>query len=229
MSTQFSAGELNAGTTVKVYSATVRLWHWINALCIVILAISGLMIAMPLPSVGGEASDHYIMGYVRLTHFTAGYVMAIAFLVRIYAAIVGNEHARSLFWVPLTDKQWRAGFVHQVRWYLFLEPAAGRYVGHNPLAHAMMFLFLLAMIFMIVTGLALYSEGAGEGSWQDTLFGWVIPRFGGSQAVHSWHHLGMWLTITFVILHVYAAIREEIMSRQTMLSAIVSGTRTFRD
>ncbi|HEY8539941.1 MAG TPA: Ni/Fe-hydrogenase, b-type cytochrome subunit [Steroidobacteraceae bacterium] len=229
MSMQISAGEFKAGTTVKVYSATVRLWHWVNALCIVVLVISGLLIAMPPPSVGGEASDHYIMGYIRFAHFTAGYVMAVAFLVRIYAAIVGNEHARSLFWVPFTDRQWRAGFVHQVRWYLFLEPASGRYVGHNPLAHVMMFLFLILMIFMIVTGFALYSEGAGEGSWQDTLFGWVIPLFGGSQALHSWHHLGMWAVVTFVILHVYAAIREEIMSRQTMLGVIVSGTRTFRN
>jgi Ni/Fe-hydrogenase 1 B-type cytochrome subunit len=39
----------------------------------------------------------------------------------------------------------------------------------------------------------------------------------------------MWMIVVFIILHVYAAIREEIMSRQTMLSAIIGGTRTFRD
>lgn len=229
MSTQSGIGEPSSGTTVQVYSATVRLWHWLNALCIVVLVGTGLLIAIPLPSVGGEASDHYVMGYIRLAHFVAGYVMAVAFLVRVYAAIVGNEHARALFWVPVTDKQWRSGLVHQVRWYLFLDPIARRFTGHNPLAHLMMFMFVLATIFMIVTGFALYSEGAGLGSWQDTLFGWVIPLFGGSQAVHSWHHLGMWAVVSFVILHVYAAVREEIMSRQTMLSAIISGTRTFHD
>jgi Ni/Fe-hydrogenase 1 B-type cytochrome subunit len=228
MNTQSGFIEPAAGTTVQVYSAMVRLWHWVNASCIVVLVASGLLIAMPLPSVGGEASSHYVMGYIRLAHFVAGYVMAVAFMVRIYAAIVGNEHARSLFWVPFTDRHWRSGLVHQVRWYLFLAPVARRFVGHNPLAHVAMFLFMLLTVFMIVTGLALYSEGAGEGSWQDTLFGWVIPLFGGSQAVHSWHHLGMWMVVTFVTFHVYASIREEIMSRQTILSAIVSGTRTFR-
>jgi Ni/Fe-hydrogenase 1 B-type cytochrome subunit len=82
---------------------------------------------------------------------------------------------------------------------------------------------------MIFTGFALYSEGMGLGSWQDRLFGWVIPLMGGSQAVHSWHHLGMWGIVTFVILHVYAAVREDIMSRQTMISTMISGQRTFRE
>ncbi len=61
------------------------------------------------------------------------------------------------------------------------------------------------------------------------MFGWVIPLLGQSQDVHTWHHAGMWLIVVFVILHVYAALREEVMSRQTMLSAIIGGTRTFKD
>ena len=56
-----------------------------------------------------------------------------------------------------------------------------------------------------------------------------IPLLGGSQAVHSWHHLGMWGIVTFVILHVYAALREDIMSRQTMISTMISGQRSFRE
>jgi Ni/Fe-hydrogenase 1 B-type cytochrome subunit len=38
-----------------------------------------------------------------------------------------------------------------------------------------------------------------------------------------------WTIVWFVIIHVYAAIREEIMSRQSMISAMVSGHRTFRE
>jgi Ni/Fe-hydrogenase 1 B-type cytochrome subunit len=32
-----------------------------------------------------------------------------------------------------------------------------------------------------------------------------------------------------VIIHVYTAIREDIMSRQTMISAMIDGKRTFRE
>ena len=89
--------------------------------------------------------------------------------------------------------------------------------------------FLALMIFMIVTGFALYSEGSQAGSWQDKLFGWVIPLFGQSQDVHSWHRLGMWAMIMFITLHVYAAIREDIMGRQSIVSTMISGRRTFKD
>jgi Ni/Fe-hydrogenase 1 B-type cytochrome subunit len=83
---------------------------------------------------------------------------------------------------------------------------------------------------MIATGFALYGEGAQEGHWSHTVFtSWVIPLFGQSQDVHTWHHMIAWTIVWFVIIHVYAAIREEIMSRQSMISAMVSGHRTFRE
>lgn len=68
------------------------------------------------------------------------------------------------------------------------------------------------------------------GSWQYTLFSsWVIPLFGQSQDVHTWHHVGMWVIICFVIVHIYAAIREDIMSQQSIISSMFSGWRTFRN
>jgi Ni/Fe-hydrogenase 1 B-type cytochrome subunit len=221
--------ETAAGRTVFVYEGVVRLWHWLNALCILTLVITGYLIGSPLPSVSGEASANFLMGYIRFAHFAAAYVFAVAFLVRIYWGVVGNHHARQLFTLPLTDAKWWAGMLREIRWYLFLEKQPFKYVGHNPLAHLFMFLFVtVAAILMICTGFALYSEGAGLGSWQDLMFDWVIPLLGGSQATHSWHHLGMWGIVTFVILHVYAAVREDIMSRQTMISTMISGQRSFR-
>ncbi len=50
---------------------------------------------------------------------------------------------------------------------------------------------------MLVTGFAMYGEGSQMGSWQERLFGWVIPLFGQSQDVHTWHHLGMWGLVIF--------------------------------
>lgn len=222
--------ETAAGRSVFVYEGPVRLWHWVNALCILTLAVTGYLIASPLPTVAGEASASFLMGYIRFAHFASAYVFAIGFLVRIYWAVMGNHHARQLFVLPVTSAAWWGGLLHELRWYLFLELAPKKYVGHNPLAHFFMFLFVtVAGILMILTGFALYGEGKGLGSWQDMLFGWVIPFFGGSQAVHSWHHLGMWGIVCFAIIHVYAAIREDILSRQTMISTMISGVRTFRE
>lgn len=219
-----------AGNTVFVYEAPVRLWHWINALCIIVLATTGYLIASPPASVTGEASANFQMGYIRFAHFSAAYVFAVGFLVRIYWALVGNHHAKQLFVLPVFRAAWWRGAVRELAWYSFLARQPNKYVGHNPLAHLFMFLFMtVAAILMIGTGFALYGEGAQEGSWAARAFGWVIPMMGGSQAVHSWHHLGMWGIVTFVVLHVYAAVREDLMSRQSMISAMVSGHRTFRD
>jgi Ni/Fe-hydrogenase 1 B-type cytochrome subunit len=82
---------------------------------------------------------------------------------------------------------------------------------------------------MICTGFALYGEGLGLGSWADTMFGWVIPLMGGSQSVRMWHLFGMWLMVMFVIVHIYMAIRAEIMSSQSIVSTIISGWRTYKD
>jgi len=40
---------------------------------------------------------------------------------------------------------------------------------------------------------------------------------------------GLWGMAIFMLLHIYAAIREDIASRQTMISAITTGHRFFRN
>ena len=39
---------------VYVFEVPVRIWHWIHALAITTLAITGYLIANPLPSMGGD-------------------------------------------------------------------------------------------------------------------------------------------------------------------------------
>ena len=106
-----------------------------------------------------------------------------------------------------------------------------KYTGHNPLALLTMhFMFVWGMFFMIFTGFALYGEGAGAGSWAHSLFSsWLIPLMGQSMDVHTWHHFGMWWIITFAMIHIYVAVREDIMSRQSIISSMISGWRNFKD
>lgn len=220
-----------ADNRIYVYELPLRIWHWLNALTIVVLSVTGYLIASPLPSPAGEASDHFLMGYIRFAHFTAGYVLIISFLFRIYWAYAGNQYARQLLLPPLWKLSFWQGVVHETLWYAFLTDKPGKHIGHNPLAVLFMhFILVWGTVFMIVTGLALYGEGAGQASWQYAMFSsWVIPLFGQSQDVHSWHHLVMWLIICFIIAHIYVAVREDKMSRQTILQTMVTGWRQFKD
>lgn len=217
-------------TSVYVYEAPVRVWHWVNAAAIFVLCITGYFIGSPPPSMGGEAYDTFLFGYIRFAHFAAGMILAVFFIGRIYWALIGNHHSRQLFFVPFWSPKWWSEVIFELRWYLFMEKQPKKYVGHNPLAQLAMFCFItLGLSFMIVTGMALYAEGQGAGGWADQLFGWVIPLMGSSMDVHTWHHLGMWWIVIFMIIHIYVAIREDIMSRQSIVSTMISGHRTFKD
>jgi len=216
--------------SIYVYEIPVRLWHWTNALSVMVLAVTGYLIGSPLHSAGGEASEHFIMGYIRFAHFSAGYVLAIGLLGRAYWGLVGNPYAKELFWVPLFQMAYWKDVGAMLRWYAFVSPRPAWYIGHNPLARLAMFVgFLLPCTLMVLTGFGMYSEGQQPGSWYEALFGWVIPLFGQSQDVHTLHHLGMWALICYIIMHIYVAVREEIMGRTSMLSTMVSGYRTFKE
>jgi Ni/Fe-hydrogenase 1 B-type cytochrome subunit len=215
--------------TVYVYQAPVRLWHWVNALLILGLCITGYFIGSPLPSVPGEASNSFQMGYIRFIHFACGQTLIVFFLLRFYWAFAGNKYAKQLFYMPITNRTWWWGMLYEFKWYAFLVKDPKKYIGHNPLAHVAMFTFMLFMLFMMTSGMALYAEGHGIDSWQYKVFGFVFSIFPNSQDVHTLHHLGMWAIVVFVMVHIYAAVREDILSRQSMISSIVSGERLFRD
>ncbi len=213
-----------------VFEAPVRIWHWLHALSVVVLSVTGYLIANPLPSIGGEASEHFLMGNLRMIHFIAAYVFAIGFAVRIYWGFVGNKYSRELLYLPVWRREWWRALFEEVKYYLFLRRDPPHSDAHNALAQSAMWVFnTLLGLFMIVSGFALYGEGLGLGSWADTGFGWAIPLLGGSQQVRMLHIFGMWLFIVFTIIHIYMAIRADIMSSQSSVSTIISGWRTYRD
>lgn len=219
-----------ARKALYVFEAPVRVWHWVHTFSIIVLAATGYLIANPLPSIGGEASEHFLMGNLRMIHFIAGYVFAIGFAVRLYWGIVGNKYSRELLYLPVWRKAWWQDLWGEILYYLFIRRKAPRSIAHNALAQSAMWLFNTVLgLFLIFTGFALYSEGLGLGSWADTWFGWVIPLMGGSQSVRMWHLLGMWLILFFAIVHIYMAVRADIMRKQTSVSTIISGWRTYRD
>ncbi len=214
---------------VYVWEAPVRLWHWLMALAMVVLAVTGYFIGSPLPSVPGEASENFLMGYIRFAHFSAGYIFAVSFLLRLYWALVGNRYSRELFLMPLKlfSLNWWRGLFDLTAYYTFVHEKRYVYLGHNPLAVVAMFcMFVLGSVFMMVTGFALYGEGAGMASWQFQYFtSWVQPWIGDSQALHTWHHLGMWYLVVFAIVHIYLVIREDIYLHETVISTMINGWR----
>jgi Ni/Fe-hydrogenase 1 B-type cytochrome subunit len=215
---------------VYVYEAPVRLWHWVTVVCMLVLVVTGILIGMPPPSIGGEAHEQYLFGYIRMAHFIAGQLLAVFFLLRVYWAFIGNEFASEVFLPPLHRWAFWKGLLQQIAYYLFILPKPRKHLGHNELAgFAMLFMCMLPLAFMIVTGFALYAEGQGMDHWMFSAFGWVIPLFGGSFVVHTLHHIGMWVLITFSAIHIYMVFREDVMGRTGIMSSMVGGWRFMKD
>jgi Ni/Fe-hydrogenase 1 B-type cytochrome subunit len=216
-------------TQIFIYEAPMRLWHWLNALCMVALTATGYLIGTPLPSYTGDPSVVYVMGWIRFVHLGAGYLFAVLWLMRIWWAIVGNGYARQLFIPRFWRTSWMEGLWWQLAWNLFLGGEAKRYTGLNPLAHiTIILLYIIPSIVLILTGFAMYAEVAGHESWQYHLFGWMNSIFANTMDLHSIHRLSMWAACLFILIHVYNVVREDVVSRQSIVSAMLSGFRLFK-
>jgi Ni/Fe-hydrogenase 1 B-type cytochrome subunit len=137
--------------SVYVYEAPVRLWHWINALAIVVLALSGYFIGKPLPSVPGEASASLCDGLYPLRplrrRLRAGRRAARA---RLLGAGGQPPCARAVHAADHCAPPTGARSSRCWPGTLFLRPRPNQYVGHNPMARlAMFFGYLLLTLFMI--------------------------------------------------------------------------------
>lgn len=217
-------------SSMYIYEAPVRIWHWLQASSVLALCVTGYLIAVPLPTISGEASQYYLMGYIRFIHFTAGYVFGIGLLFRIYWAFAGSIYARELFYLPIWSRRWSVQLLRQLAWTMFLRRRPDKFAGHNPLARlALFFLFLLPSLFLSLTGFAMYAEAGPKDAVLFQVFSWMIALFPNTQDLHTWHHAGMWVLGCFVVVHVYITIREDIMSRQSLISTMISGYRMFKD
>ena len=213
----------------RIFDPPCRIWHWTNAVLIIVLIGTGYLIGQPLPTTVGDPSLHYVMGYIRVGHLMAGQLMAAAFIYRILWSFGGNRYAWQLFLPAIWRHTWTEGFVLQAKWIACMLDRAPRYSGVNPLSNIMFFaLFVLPTIMEILTGFAMLSEVSGHDSWQAAVFGWLVTLCGNTLTLHLIHSICMWILVLFSIAHIYVAVREDIMGRQTIVSTMLSGIRNYR-
>ncbi len=209
-----------------VWEGPVRWFHWLNALSILVLTITGFMIADP-PAImsGQEASARYFFGTVRFIHFAAAYVFVGVMILRIYWAFAGNSYAHWKAFLPFS-KEARKNIWHVLKHDILLLPEkkgedSPINVGHNALAaSAYVLMFLLALV-MVFTGFGLFSDNAGW--WLPKLFAWVPAFLGGDFMTRTLHHISMWLIWFIVFIHVYLVIFHDWSEGRGEVSAMVSG------
>ena len=204
---------------VYVWEFPVRVFHWLNALAITILFITGLYIGHPILEAPGEAYKNFVMGTMRFWHGIFAYVFIANLLFRLYWFWAGNEYSKMKVW----RKEFWGDFGETFKYYTFMSREHSGHLGHNALAQLMYFIFIwIGGGLIILTGLAMRGGGDPHGIVQ-TLFGWVIPLFKNEYQVRNLHHFIAWGFAWFVLGHLYMVFRQDILDDDGTVSSMISG------
>ena len=140
---------------VYVWEIPVRITHWLIALSLFVLSVTGLYIGRPFMTVPGQAGQWFVMGWMKIIHFYA----AIVFIVRRDCARDLDVHRQQ---VRATGTSfWRCmecggtACCQQCCSTRFFATSPPAYVGHNPVAGSA-YLLVFGLYFLAIgTGLVM--------------------------------------------------------------------------
>ena len=162
---------------VYVWELPVRIYHWLNALALLVLIATGFYIATPLSIQSQqEATGKFTMGWVRYVHFAAAYIFFFNFVFRLYWGFVGNKYANWRQFIPFSKKFFKE------MWYVFrmdilmLKGREHMSIGHNAMAGFIYFMTFFAFLIQCLTGFGLYAA----------MSSWWFPKLFALGACHVW-------------------------------------------
>lgn len=215
---------------VYEFSIGLRLAHWIRALSIVVLVVSGLYIAYvfaaPVPS--GEPVN-FMNAKWRAVHEIAGFVLIACFIFKIYLFIFDKQShiERVSFWDFIHPSIWIA----QIKYYVLFSEHPRLKGTYNPLQFVAYLGFYIMLVLICLTGLILYvhnyHEGLGGLLYEPMRYFELM--FGGLANVRAIHHIVTWGIVIFVCVHVYMAVFNAIKGKNGGMDAIVSGYKYLDD
>ena len=194
-----------------------RLWHWVNALTVFIMLMSGLMIFNAHPHLYwgqyGANFDHpwlsfhgrpipgwatipstYNLAAARRWHLAFAWLLVVPLILFLLTSLLNRHAQRDL---RPTREEVRPGHIwHDIREHARLRfptgDAALRYNILQKLSYVVVIFLLLPL--MILTGLAM--SPAMDASWP-----WLLYLFAGRQSARSIHFICAMAILAFIIVH----------------------------
>lgn len=207
---------------VYVWEQPVRWFHWINALCVLVLGVTGFLISHPPAFMSAsEASFSFWFGKVRFVHFATAYVFLANFLFRLYWASAGNKYTHWRNFFPVSRQQIRQVWAVLKVDVMQSSETPVHTLGHNSLAYFTYMGTGLLTVFQVLSGFALYAPMSGF--WFPHLFDWVTPLFGSEQNLRLFHYAGLWLFAIFTLIHIYLVFYHDYVEGHGVLSSMVGG------
>ena len=212
---------------VHVWDWQLRVLHWLWVLLIVALAVTGLMISEGWFLWYGDLDNGFAFGWVRLVHFTAGWLLAAVLILRAGRCFFGsNKYQRWSALVPLSFHSLKDTVKTAINYLLMRSWKSPRYIGHNPLQQWTYTGILLSLVGMVVTGFSIYAMYQPQ-HWFFRWFMWPNHLIGNAN-VRLLHTIGTWLLLLFLPAHIYLSILADNVDREGAITSIISGGRWVR-
>jgi thiosulfate reductase cytochrome b subunit len=208
------------GEILHRHRLTTRIWHWVNAVAVIVLIGSGLGISNAHPRLyWGRYGANFDAAWAKLPRFPgwltipAGYNLAISRRWHLFFALVLAFGLAAYMVASLINRHivrdltFRRGelrpthLAEDVRDHLRFRfhdaDDPGRYNTLQKLSYVLVVFALLPLL--IATGLAL-SPGMNA-AWP-----WLLDIFGGRQSARSFHFIAMAALAAFTIVHLVLVI-----------------------
>ncbi len=224
---------------VKRMTGTMRIIHWLNAICMVVAVITGLYIGHPYYQalIADPAVDKYVMAWNRWGHF----IVAIIFDVT--AVLIGYLYFFSRFEKPykklIPNGKNITEFIEVFLNLITFNRRKKFDSSHSDSYNIMFFtLFHIFLVFMLLTGLQLYVHGlaSGEssiGTWWPAMLhfvtDWTLDVFGGNMGVRIAHHTTMYIILVWVMSHIYYQIWRTIFWQEGDIGIAFGGYKYAKD
>lgn len=216
-----ATGAVTGGELVKRHRISTRIWHWINAVAVIVMLMSGLMISNAHPRLywgqyganfdqpwlnlndylpGGRfpgwitIPSSYNLALSRHWHLAFAWVFAVGLLAYFIVSLLNRHIARdlSLKKGELAPKHLIDEVVHHAQLKFPTGAAALSYNTLQKLTYIVVLFVLFPLV--ILTGMCL-SPGLSP------LTGWAIDLFGGRATARSVHFLCAMGIGAFIIVH----------------------------
>lgn len=232
-------------TAYPVWDRTVRIFHWINVLCV--LGLIAIGVAILNSKALGVTDDGKLL--LKTVHVYIGYVFAANLTWRIVWGFIGNRYSRWKSILPFNAE-------HCAQLTAMKEGAkTGKpvgFLGHSPIARLMVGLLFVLMSAQAITGLVLagtdvymlpFGNIVKESIAIDPTTVDVIKPYskeGIDDAAYkdmrdvrkpfiTVHYYAFWVLLAAILLHLLGVVVSELRERNGLVSAMFTGKKVFAD
>ena len=178
-----------------IHPLWVRLQHWINAVAMIVMIMSGWRIYNASPLFGFSFRNAITMGGwlggALLWHFAAMWVLAINGLIYLILGILTGRFRRKL--LPISA----SGVIGDARAALTGRLAHDDLSKYNQVQKLLYTGVILAGIIVVLSGASI---------WKPVQFQWLTAVFGGYDIARYVHFAAMAAIVGFLVVHVLLAV-----------------------